>query len=252
MKNLKQFRTEDKTVLFDGDTLLYKVAIFNKETTDKENVCKSFLNVFNETLSKIGQTKYIFYITEKNNFRKEISADYKANRKDIEKPKHLELLRNYAKITLNCKYKDYYEADDLIAIDTTFFPADSFIIANVDKDLDQLEGTHYNYNKNKFYTVTKLEAIKNFYKQCLIGDIVDNIKCANKIGVVKASKIIDNLETEEDMICAVYNTYLEKGQNIDNFLTSASLLFLIRDYEDTKGEGIKNKILNSLKNKGLI
>src|SRR3569623_1268526 len=51
------------------------------------------------------------------------------------------------------------------------------------------------------------EGIRTFYKQMLIGDKSDNIEGIDGLGPVKSSKIIDPLETEQEMYSKVRELY---------------------------------------------
>ena len=52
-----------------------------------------------------------------------------------------------------------------------------------------------------------LEARKSYYIQLLMGDTSDNIPGIAGLGIVKATRIIDPLTTEEQMLKAVWKEY---------------------------------------------
>ena len=61
------------------------------------------------------------FLTGKQNFRFDVAvtAPYKGNRKDVKKPKHLPLLREYLQTAWGASVSDGQEADDDIAIRAT-------------------------------------------------------------------------------------------------------------------------------------
>lgn len=64
----------------------------------------------------------------------------------------------------------------------------SYVIATIDKDLDQIPGWHYNYLKCVHYNQTVADARLFFWQQCLSGDPTDGIPGCWKIGEGKAQK----------------------------------------------------------------
>jgi 5'-3' exonuclease len=105
------------------------------------------------------------------------------------------------------------EADDLIPIWINNTDRDSCIICSIDKDLRQIEGSHFDYYKVKTgkldeygneikdyrgwsYT-TKQEGYDLFLKQMLIGDVSDNIKGVKGVGKVGANKIVTGSNFEK-------------------------------------------------------
>jgi 5'-3' exonuclease len=90
---------------------------------------------------------------------------------------------------------------------------------SIDKDLDMIPGHHYNPVKKDHYYVNDKEAIKNFYRQILTGDKVDNVQGLRGIGPKKADKILGDFDTDLAMYEAVLKAYdgdaervLENGQ----------------------------------------
>ena len=83
----------------------------------------------------------------------------------------------------------------------------SSVIISIDKDLNMIPGWHYNPDKDSLYFVEYLEGMKWFYKQLLMGDSVDNIPGIKGIGIKKAEKLIDPLETLKEMYDLIYDKY---------------------------------------------
>jgi len=98
------------------------------------------------------------YLTGSTNFRNAIAvtAPYKGNRADKQKPKHLAGVRRYFIDEWDAIVSDGEEADDAITIAATA-AGDDFIIASLDKDFKQKSGWHYNFIKKQHQYVSKEE-----------------------------------------------------------------------------------------------
>jgi 5'-3' exonuclease len=154
------------------------------------------------------------------NFRYKINPEYKANRKDKPRPIHLTACKEFLLKEYNAVICNGYEADDYLGFTQN---EDSIIFTN-DKDLLMIPGQHFNPIKKEYKEVSELDGLRHFYKQMLIGDISDNIRGVDKIGPVKASKLIDHLETEEEMHAVVFALYSE----YDRFDMNADCLWIWR------------------------
>lgn len=168
----------DKYLIIDGDSLLYQAA-HSGNGLDFEYAISAFeekLNwIFLNTFPFCD--KYIITLTEKlkKSFRYKIYPAYKENRKDREVLEHLSGLYHHVISNYNCYVDEYYEADDVVGIlHKTYHP--NCVIACIDHDIYQLEGTKYNYHyKARIDVVDKKWADKEYYT-LMFGDSGDNIK----------------------------------------------------------------------------
>src|SRR5690606_31239133 len=87
----------------------------------------------------------LYITTCSRNFRKEISSDYKSNRK---KNNYVWLLREHY-INNGAFCSDTLEADDLIADRISELKKGDYLIISIDKDLKQLGGYYWSYYKQK-------------------------------------------------------------------------------------------------------
>jgi hypothetical protein len=115
-----------------------------------------------------------FYIGGENNFRKQIWPEYKANRKDARIPTHNEVVREHLVLKYKAEIVNDIETDDRCGI-RLVQEGDSGICVSLDKDLLTVPGYHWNFVKRHRRLVSPLEASRNFYKQLVSGDAVDNI-----------------------------------------------------------------------------
>jgi DNA polymerase-1 len=121
--------------------------------------------------------------------------------------------------------QEYQEADDAIGIRAYSLGEEDYVICSIDKDLDNIRGKHYNFVKNEHYNITEEVAIKNFYRQVLTGDRVDNVPGLAGIGPKKADKILKDCSTEEDLYKAVLEAY---DGNVELMTEMAQLLWIRR------------------------
>jgi hypothetical protein len=81
------------------------------------------------------------------------------------------------------------------------------VVATIDKDLDQIEGEHWDYMKHVSYAVSSWTATFWFYKQILTGEQTDNIPGCYKCGPIKADKLLADAYTEKDLWHEVLRAY---------------------------------------------
>lgn len=218
-------------VLIDADIITYRAA-FSPDVTSEETAkdkIDGIVELIKENTSLLDIGQYEFYLTGKGNFRKDIAvtAEYKGNRKNKERPTFLDYSRDYIYNKYNAVYSVDQECDDNIAIRACDLGY-KCIAASVDKDFLQIPCWHYNIRREEWYKLEPFEALRFFYTQILTGDSVDNIIGLYKIGPVKAGKILESCETEKEL----YNKCLEVyDNNVDRVVENARLLWL-RRYEN--------------------
>ena len=224
-------KEEPKLVLLDADFLVYKIGF----TTEEEplRIAKARLTEWLEDFIYINlkADHYLAWITGKTNFRYDIAktVPYKGNRKDAAKPKHYEALREHLMRRHGAILTEGEEADDTVAIESVKH-LDKCWIVHVDKDLNQLQGWHYNPVKDEKYYVDEYTAYHAFCTQLLTGDRTDNIPCLAGIGPKKAQKVLADSKTKEELIEATWSKYEELGYSREYFIEQGQLLWL-RRYE---------------------
>ena len=212
--------------LIDSDILCYRVGFATNEDTPEAAL--STMAIFLEDLvlfDLIDVDGYELYLTGKDNYRKEIAvtAPYKGNRTDKEKPVHLQLLRDYLVSAWDAKVSEGQEADDDIAIRATEL-GDEALIVSLDKDFNQVPGWHYNFVKKEKSYVNAEDGLRFFYSQILTGDSADNIKGIFRVGPVKAAKMLANAKTEREL----YAVCVE-AMGAERVLENGRLLWLRRE-----------------------
>jgi hypothetical protein len=132
------------------------------------------------------------YLSGGDNFRYKIATitPYKANRPPP--PVHYAVCRNQLTENYNAVVVTGVEADDVVSIRCRELARDNvpFVLATIDKDLDQVPGPHYDYRQHVFYDVDEESAKLMFWRQVLSGDSTDSIQGCYKIGAGKAKKYV--------------------------------------------------------------
>lgn len=178
---------------------------------------------------KTKADRYRLFIHGEGNFRREIDSSYKSHRVN-DKPIYFELIRQYLIDTWSAEIVNEIEVDDKVAI----LQNDGSIISSTDKDLLQIPGKHYNYRTCKTTEITEQVGWMNLCIQILTGDVADNVKGLYKIGIKKATVLLKDCKTKDELFKTVRGKYKEViGEGWEKELDITSrLLYLWRVEND--------------------
>ena len=198
-------------VAIDGDIIAYRCSMATQnepEVTCAYRIDEMMSYCIDKTVGFDLDTNHRTYLTGKDNFRYDLAKtyDYKGNRKDTEKPKHLPFARQHLTDKWSAITSEGCEADDLIAEIATFIP--DCAIASQDKDFNTVEGWKYNFVTDTWRYDTKETALEFFYEQILTGDRADNIVGIYRVGPVKARKIMKGWSTEKELFDRCVEEYM--------------------------------------------
>lgn len=253
--------TEEPEVraLIDGDIIAYRIG-FASQKTDKEtglvtadpkdfalHSCKLYVN---QIIEDSGCSSYTIYLTPKKTFRNKVRDDYKANRKNVAKPVHLDAIRTYLISVFKATVVQNMEADDAMGIQqamnemlgqmrpyggylsdgVSMDKVDETFIASIDKDLLMCEGNHYNFVKKEWTYVTEEEGTKFFYQQMLMGDATDNIMGIKGIGKVKSVRLLDDTPRKDwdSMILDLYIEQFGYAEGRNRCVQNTQLLWILQ------------------------
>jgi DNA polymerase-1 len=142
----------------------------------------------------IGSFEHITVVLSgPGNYREKLAIvfPYKGNRDPDHKPYWYQAIRDHLTHQWAARVVHGREADDECAILAhAQLGKSSYVIATIDKDLDQIPGRHYNYLKQVHYIQSPADARLFFWQQCLSGDSTDGIPGCWKIGEAKARAFI--------------------------------------------------------------
>jgi 5'-3' exonuclease len=225
-------------ILIDGDVFCYRVA-YSAKDEDASTACEKMdglidsITAFIDPFGLVHEEDYFFYLTGKGNFRHEVAktAVYKGNRKDIEKPQHLLVLRQHLIDQYNAEVSDGVEADDLIATAAAKALYKDVMIVSTDKDFNQIPVPILNPTKMVVQVYSEAEATKNFYTQVLTGDNVDNIKGIYGVGPVKAAAMLKGCASDMELYMACVEAYKPLTDNPEERVLENARLLWLRRYD---------------------
>ena len=253
-----------RTVIIDGDVLVYKVAEAISEsfevTTEEDDeyiyrnigyapkaqAAERVEQMIDRICKDTKSTEAVICLSDReNNFRKQLNPSYKGNRKAI-KPILNDYLRQYLQDSGYKVYvKDGLEADDTIGIlatSTKIIKGDK-VVWSLDKDFKTIpckfrrefpNGTH------ESKVISQEEADWWFMYQTLIGDKVDGYSGCKGIGDKTARKILGDVgkNSLEKMWGLVKNSYEKMGYTEEDALRNARMARILRaeDYDFKKKE----------------
>jgi 5'-3' exonuclease len=206
--------------LIDGDVLVYQCGY---TTNDVEQwIARARLrDMIKGILETTGATDYQIYLSDsKDNWRLKLFPAYKANRKQP-KPTHYQYLQQLLVDEWEAEVAMEQEADDALGIAQVSFaeykkdlPVEETIICSIDKDLKQIPGYHYNWDKKEIVEISPTEGQYRFWYQLLVGDPGDNITVTEGlsckgIGDKKATAMLEGCETDEDYYQTCLDAYLK-------------------------------------------
>jgi len=203
------------------------------EAEPKSHVLHLVKNLLERVEDATQANEMRIFLSGGSNFRDSVATirPYKGTRPD-RKPVHYDNIRNYMIDHWGAEVITGMEADDALAINQT----DDSVICTIDKDLDMVEGWHYNYNTDRLYDVSPYGAAYSFYRQMLTGDTTDNIPGVPKIGKKTADKLLADCKTEEDMFWQVMEAYEYSSYEkpYEALVEMGRLLWMLRDEKESK------------------
>ena len=216
-----------------GDGFYTLSAFFPDATMAFDSHLKELVRLVLEHWNIEGEYEILMAITDlKHNFRKDITPEYKANRKSKRRPMMFIRMREWVLENFNVLMIDNLEADDCIGIHAD---KDSIMISG-DKDFRSIPCRFYDFMRNEFYNTTKEEAHYFHMYQTLIGDTADNYKGCPKIGEVRAKRLLD----EDCSWEAVVRAYVANGSTEEEALMNARLSFILqKGYYNKKTKKVK-------------
>lgn len=185
-----------------------------------------YLKEFIQTLQKKFYTDdFILVVGDRNNWRKQRYPDYKANRKEKEKPPMYDVILN--RLYQDCEVVSLpnLEADDTCRIiyeDNRNY-ATRKVLVSIDKDFHSFPCELYDPLHDKQYVINQQEADYNLMKQIIMGDKADNIIGLEGYGEVKTKKFLDD---EPRILNDVRELFREKGL-LQQFITNLNLVSMV-------------------------
>ena len=232
-------------LLVDADSLIFASCCRKKETPDDSPYFEKLSdasNKFNEQLMGIVNhledfydiDKVLIFNGSKGNFRKLITKNYKANRKDSQIPPLLNEMHQWVKDNHNSIYGYGVETDDMVARYwndlSKEFGRNEVMIVSIDKDYKQFPCLMYNYHyKHKqVLDISEEEALYNFYEQMIIGDTADNVNYFKGKGKKFAESYLADCKSNYHYTKRMYELFKQeyKGKAKQKYIECYNLLKL--------------------------
>lgn len=225
-----------KRAFIDADMPLYSVAFSVEEAVDWGDdlwtlhadlgQARDLFDLWVDTVKTDLKVKeVVLCLSDKQNWRKDLYPEYKANRSRNRKPVVFRPLRDWIITRYKAKVVPDLEADDLLGINAN---KSTNILVSGDKDLRTVPGLHYNPDRadEGVVRVTEDEGRYNHMMQTLTGDAVDNFKGCPGVGPKAAEKVLADLSPDEYWP-AVVARYEKAGLTEEDALLQARLAFIL-------------------------
>lgn len=227
-------------LLIDGDILAYTIASNSEKAINWGNDFWTLHTDFKECKDKVkdylknvtdnfSAKKIYIFLSDTNNFRKQIYPAYKLNRTNKRKPTCLPEIRRHLFEEYEAISEPRLEADDLMGI----FATDpdikgNKIIVSIDKDLKTIPG-NISIDLETVEKITKKKAKYNHALQTLCGDSVDNFPGVPGVGPVKAAQILNT----KNLWSAIEESFIKAKLTKDDALLQARLAYILQhgDYD---------------------
>jgi DNA polymerase-1 len=240
-----------KTLLIDGDILLFKFGFRHQKTfkwangtesvSIDEDRAKFDVDAFIRDLKLSTRCHdHIVCFTSKLNFRYKVLPTYKHNRVKNTPPILIKIIKDHLRFNHPNKSTDWLEADDLMGILGSRHP-DRYVLATIDKDFLSIPCTLFLWNKTWLFPhrISEDEADLQFHTQWLTGDSTDGYSGLKRVGAKGAEKILGDLDPSE-YTDACLEAYMDRCYTYNECLQQARMARILRhtDWDFKKEEVI--------------
>lgn len=210
---------ESKVVLWDADSVVHFVLYSGKdEITGERNpeyteedlemlqgkLTEFVLKTLNSVEKYFNILALYIFIKGKNNFRKQLYPQYKANRPT---PNPLiSKLYDYFKIAHQAIESEGCEAEDMLFTLSNKIDNNG-IILSVDHDTDEIPGLVYNYKKDIWRKITPEQARMNKYRKLIVSESGDNVNLAKGLGIKHFEKFYNSNMTDDEIEAQLIKSY---------------------------------------------
>lgn len=233
--------------LIDADSILYFCC---KKDCSFEEVKQRLDDLMLSILRDTGCGRYAAFLSDPQSFRKKLGfvRTYKGNRTGRDTPELLYALKKYAEREWGFYTVENFEADDCVSLHRA-----AGVICSPDKDvLKQIEGSHWNYQKNMWVFTSKISADHFLWLQTASGDPVDGVPGIAGVGTKKAETALEFLNAEDmplkvlQMYISVYGPSEGMKVAVDRFKETLDLVYLLRTEEDLRRLGLEMPPLHAV------
>jgi len=224
-------------LLIDGDLLLYRAASACETEVrwddqnwvlhgNLEEAKDLFMRSLDGITNALGTTDLVMCLSDRENFRKDLTPTYKSKRKETRKPVVFSPLLEWIKEEFHPTIRPRLEADDVMGIIATHPDyKDNVIVVSENKDMQTLPCKLYRQGALREITVEEAEYFWMF--QTLTGDATDGYLGCPGCGPKTAEKLL----ARPPYWATVVNAFRKAGLTDDDALLQARLARILR-HED--------------------
>ena len=219
-------------IIVDADSIIFKAAVVASSHSEiRSNIKAAIKEIERECF--MGEMRLA--VKGRGNFRYKVWEDYKSNRKPLDEKvrERINYGHKYMVEYFEATMADGMEADDLVSIWCweCINSGTPFVLAHIDKDLNQIPGNHYNYNKKEHYHVTPEEGYRFLCKQWVMGDSTDGIPGCPGWGPKKTDKLLDGVGVDrlESRIRALYR---KEGLSKKYCDQMHAMVYMLQDWDE--------------------
>lgn len=201
---------DNKILIWDADSVVHLVMYSGKDELGNRNpeyteldlemlqgkLTEYVLKTLNNVEKYYNILSCYIFIKGKNNFRKELFPEYKANRPTPNPIIHN--LYEYFKIAHQAIESHDAESEDYVYTVSKKIDNNG-IILSIDHDTDEIPGIHYNYKKNIWRKITLEQARMSKYQKLIVSESGDNVNLAKGLGVKHFEKFYNSSMTDEQI-----------------------------------------------------
>jgi len=239
------------TLGLDGDILVFQAcAAVEKEIpvgdfrylgSSFEDARGVFYENLHDLMEQANTEDLLFTFSDKQNWRRNVFPDYKANRRGSRKPLCYQDLVDYVSSKWPTVTLRGLEADDVLGI---YGSRREIIIWSIDKDLKQIPG--YHLGQDEVIEITKEEGDRFHLYQTLVGDPTDGYAGCPGVGPKGANEFLDSpyewsppedgrkqwrREGTEDTWRGIESLFEKAGLTSSDALVQARVSRILRDGE---------------------
>lgn len=239
-------KPSERKLLIDGDIVAFTIAAACEEATKwdddlwtlhasaGESVGRCF-NLIEGLKETLFSDHVVVALSDKRNFRKELTHQYKANRVGARKPMTYQSIKEFMTDKYETVIYPGLEADDVLGILATTDDGFTKTIVTNDKDLRTIPTNVYFLNNKPMGLIEEIDeatADYNFYKQVLTGDRADGYPGCPTIGEKTAEKLLKPFIGDNEAMQKIINEQFSKqGLGEEEVLLQSRLARILRNGE---------------------
>lgn len=223
------------TLLLDGDMILYRASAANEVEvnwgddlwtlhSDAKEAWVMLDDQVQKICKELQSNRFVFCLSDDQNFRKEVYPDYKSKRKETRKPLAYYALKQWVMDNYEYAIFPKCEADDVMGILATQKDANCIIVS---EDKDMMTVPARLYRQGELRKIDEATADYHVFFQTLTGDATDGYPGCKGFGAVKAEKVLKAANPMEYWKIVV-DAFKASGETEDGALSQARCARILR------------------------